>query len=249
MRRTLTTLLIVAVHYACVAQDPSPEAKDHPPKAESEEKTKPEEKAEPEEKTKPEEKVEPEKKGDVDPTRIPTTLAEAHEELERILPKSELAKIDAMKSEKDTIEYHMGFAGGLRNGWGLWGDSPLARHMRELGFTHPDDMSSVIMETFWCKRHGKDFRIEERVEYYKAYWKETADPGEKAVDPDDGSKVSWFQKVDAEGRLHRTIHFGRSEKTKRILAFEHPVGVYVPDEAMLKKYNVKEALDLYLGRF
>jgi hypothetical protein len=102
--------------------------------------------------------------------KIPTTLAEAHVELERIFSSEELAKIDAMPSEDGMIQYHMPFGTGLRNRWGLWRGSPLAKHMEALGFTHPDDMSGVILETFWCKRHGQDFRLEERAEHYKAYW-------------------------------------------------------------------------------
>ena len=104
---------------------------------------------------------------------IPTTLEEAHREIERILPKDELAKIDAMKSEKDMIEYHMGFGMGIRNEWGLWGDGPLAQHLHKLGFFHPDDMSGVILGTFWCKRHGKDFGLKEKAAYYAKFWEES----------------------------------------------------------------------------
>lgn len=92
----------------------------------------------------------------------PTTLAEAHARLEQTLSAEELAKIDAMPSEDDMIKYHFGLGLNIRNGWGLWAGGPLAQHMRELGFSHPDTMSGVILNTFWCKRHGKDFRLEER---------------------------------------------------------------------------------------
>ncbi len=99
--------------------------------------------------------------------KIPTTLSEAHAELERILSPEELAKIDAMPSEDGMIQYHMGLGAGIRSSWGLWRGSPLAKHMQELGFTHPDDMSSVIFATFWCKRHGQDLRLEERAAAHK----------------------------------------------------------------------------------
>jgi hypothetical protein len=92
---------------------------------------------------------------------IPPTLAEAHAELERMLTPQELAKIDAMPSEEGVIMYHFGLGLTIRNGWGLWADSPLAQHLRELGFTHPDTMSGVILQTFWRKRHGQTLRIEE----------------------------------------------------------------------------------------
>jgi hypothetical protein len=92
--------------------------------------------------------------------KIPTTLAEAHAELERVLPPETLAEIDAMPSEKDMVQYHIPLGTSLRNSWVSPG-SPLAKQMQELGFTHPDGMSSVILVTFWRKRHGEDLRLEE----------------------------------------------------------------------------------------
>src|SRR5690606_10090588 len=78
-----------------------------------------------------------------------------------------------MPSEDGMAIYHFGLGLNIRNGWGLWKGGPLAQHMRELGFTHPDDMSGLILDTFWCKRHGKDLRLEERAAKYKEYWDAT----------------------------------------------------------------------------
>ena len=181
--------------------------------------------------------------GDEQEAVAPATLADAHAQLEKQLPKEELKKIDAMKSEDEMIEYHFGPGMGMRNSWGLWGDSPLAQHMRDLGFIHADDMSGVILKTFWCKRHGKDFRIKERVEYYKAYWAENKWPDKNAVDPEDKSEVNWSRAYEAEGRLHRTIYIGRSKGSGRLLAFENPRGVYVPDKKLI------EALSKNGGRY
>jgi hypothetical protein len=92
----------------------------------------------------------------------PATLAEAHVALERMLSPETLADIDAMPSEGCMIQYHMSLGLNIRNGWGLWAGSRLAKHMQELGFTQPDGMSGVILETFWCKRHGQDLLLKER---------------------------------------------------------------------------------------
>jgi hypothetical protein len=88
-------------------------------------------------------------------------------QLEGILSPEELTTIDAMPSENDMSQYHFGLGVDIRNDWGLWQGSPLAKHMRELGFTDPDIMSGVILKTFWCKRHGQDFRLEERAAAFK----------------------------------------------------------------------------------
>lgn len=100
---------------------------------------------------------------------IPTTVAEAHAELERILSAEMLAEIDAMPSEDGMAHYHMDVGLYMRNSWGLWAGGPLARHMQELGFTHPDIMSGEILATFWCRRHGQDFCMKERGAAYQTY--------------------------------------------------------------------------------
>lgn len=98
----------------------------------------------------------------------PASLAEAHTRLEHILSAETLAKIDAMDSEDGMIQYHFGFGLSMRNAWGLWRrDSSLARHMMKLGFTNGDEVSGAILATFWCKRHGQDFRLEERAARYE----------------------------------------------------------------------------------
>ncbi|MBK8091050.1 MAG: hypothetical protein IPK32_03375 [Verrucomicrobiaceae bacterium] len=166
----------------------------------------------------------------------PKSLEEAHQQLEKLLPKKELVKIDAMKTEGEMIKYHFGPGMGMRNGWGLWGGGPLAQHMNKLGFHHPDDMSAVILETFWCKRHKKDFRLKERAAYYEAYWKAAADPPRSARDPKDGSVVDWNMSFGAgEDESPRQIHAGKSMKTGRWLAYEYDKGVYEPNAALLKR--------------
>ncbi len=162
----------------------------------------------------------------------PTTLEEAHIELERIFSKEELAKIDAMKSEREMGVYHFGLGTGLRNDWGLWHGGPLAKHMNKLGFIHPDDMSGVILATFWCKRHNKDFRLKERAAYYDSYWKAAADPPESARDPDDKSEINWTINISPDGT--RWVHYGKSKNSGRWLVYEYDKGVYLPDDALMK---------------
>ncbi len=166
----------------------------------------------------------------------PRNLEEAHQQLESLLSKEELGRIDAMKSEKEMVDYHLSVGLAIRNNWGLWGGSPLAMHLWQLGFEHAEDMSSVILQTFWCKRHRRDFRLEDRADYYRAYWKAAAEPPASARDPEDGAGVEWSIAFAAgTDERPRQIHVGRSKQTGRWLAYEYNKGVYVPDKALTAK--------------
>ncbi len=167
----------------------------------------------------------------------PKTLAQAHEVLEAQLSPKTLREIDAMKTEGDMIAFHHGQGRSMRNDWGLWGGSPLFTHMQSLGFTHPDDMSSVILATFWCKRHKKPFRLEERAKKYKLYWLSLKPPTEEIKDPRDGSAVKWRKDftLTMEGDMHHSIHVGQSRTTGQWIAYTYTKGAYVPDETLLAR--------------
>jgi len=113
---------------------------------------------------------------------VPATLAEAHAELERMLSPEGLAKIDAMTSERQMHKEHFfGLGGDLLTGWKLEGGSVLAQHMEELGFAYASDMAYAIVDTFWCKRHGQDYRLGERATESRRQW-ETDEKAQEEYD-------------------------------------------------------------------
>jgi hypothetical protein len=102
---------------------------------------------------------------------IPRDLEDAHAELIKMLPADELQQIRNMKAEREMIGYHMSLGMDLRNDWGLWKGSRLSRRFNLMGIWHPDDMSAIILFTFWCKLHDQPYRLQDRVAHYHAYWK------------------------------------------------------------------------------
>ena len=68
---------------------------------------------------------------------------------------------------------HFGFGMYLRNNWGLWGNSVLYQDLFKMGILHPDDMSSIILDSYQRKLKGEDIRLEEQLKYYQDYWKES----------------------------------------------------------------------------
>lgn len=87
--------------------------------------------------------------------KVPKNLSEAHDFLEHnILSKGDLNYIDnKVLKKEDMIIYHDSLGRYLRNTWGLWSKSYFYKYMLKFGYTHPDEMSHYILETFWNKRH------------------------------------------------------------------------------------------------
>lgn len=70
---------------------------------------------------------------------------------------------------------------------------------------HPDDMSGIILDTFWCKLHHQPFRFDERAKYYQEYWRSMEKP--KGGSPADGARIAW---VVTQGSGTGTAHLGIS---------------------------------------
>ena len=100
---------------------------------------------------------------------IPKNLDECFIELKKELSQKELEEFKN-KGEDKVIEYHHSLGMWIRNNWGLWSGSRLAKYFNEIGVYHPDDMSSIILDSLHRHLNGKDIKIEEQIKYYKDYW-------------------------------------------------------------------------------
>ena len=104
----------------------------------------------------------------------PTNLEECFQQLEKILSEEDRQMfIEEDKTGEDmTIRFHSGLGRWIRNNWGLWAQSgPLYEQMKTLGLEHPDDMSGVILTSYWRSLHGRPLGIKQQVEKHQAYWK------------------------------------------------------------------------------
>lgn len=71
---------------------------------------------------------------------------------------------------------HHGFGMYLRNNWGLWADSELAKNLYNMGILHPDDMSAIILDSYQRRLKGEDIKLDEQLKYYQDYWRESGTP-------------------------------------------------------------------------
>jgi len=112
---------------------------------------------------------------------IPENLDGCFTELETMLMPEFIRKIQDGK-EADMIQYHMGLGMWIRNNWGLWKGLRLAKWFNTQGIEVPDDMSGIILTSFWRHLHGKPIQLDEQVKVYRDYWKKEATQQKASVD-------------------------------------------------------------------
>ncbi len=165
---------------------------------------------------------------------IPRNLEEAFIELKKML-RPDLLKEMKEGSEQDMVQYHMGLGLWMRNNWSLWAGSRLGKYFNGIGISHPDDMSGIILDSFWRHLNAKPIRLEEQVAYYQRFWRVNAEPKKKSC-PLDGSEIEITMTLD-ESRANQpeAIHVGRCKSRKHLWAYEYDKGWYRPNTVLRKK--------------
>ena len=106
---------------------------------------------------------------------IPRDLDDALTEVDRIMGSS--GRADVLKAkESDMIEYHYTIGLFMRNFW-LRHHSRLGQYFRQLGIDEYDDMSGIILHSYWRQLHGKPIDLNGQVRYYQDYWKKERSNG------------------------------------------------------------------------
>ena len=100
---------------------------------------------------------------------IPKDLEDCFVELKNILNREDMAEVTIGK-EENMVSYHHGLGRYLRNKWGLWGESRFAKWFNIQGIKHADDMSSIILNSFWRYLNSKPVKLDEQVKFYQDYW-------------------------------------------------------------------------------
>lgn len=102
---------------------------------------------------------------------VPVDLEDAIGELKKMLSP---ALIEDMKThpERQMVGHHMGLGMWMRNHWALWEGSRLGTYFKDLGISHPDDMSGIVLTSFWRHLNNRPIELEAQIAYYKAYWEE-----------------------------------------------------------------------------
>ncbi|MDA3882482.1 MAG: hypothetical protein PF481_04320 [Bacteroidales bacterium] len=103
----------------------------------------------------------------------PINLEEAVNQLKIIHQDSTKQKIMEMSEDEFLAGAHFGLGMWIRNNWGLWKGQELAKYFNSIGIYHPDDMSGIILTSYYRELHGQDWKIDEQIQYYQDYWKKS----------------------------------------------------------------------------
>jgi hypothetical protein len=99
---------------------------------------------------------------------VPTTLDAALNSLDRA---SSGAVILKMRSGDESVatELHDSLGRWIRNNWQLYDRGQLYHQLAGLGLKYPDDMSDLILTSWWHRMHGRPLRVEEQVRAYQEF--------------------------------------------------------------------------------
>ncbi len=104
--------------------------------------------------------------------QIPENLGEALIELAQLADGDKDFQCTIKSTEGGfTANAHSGIGRWLRNNWGLWaGQGKLYDWFIEQGIGHADDMSGIILTTFYRRYKKRPEMLEDQILFYKKFW-------------------------------------------------------------------------------
>jgi hypothetical protein len=156
---------------------------------------------------------------------VPNDLNTAIEYLNCVWDEESKAELISMDENEAMAELHFGTGLSIRNGWGLRAsENELVAYFNELEIHHPDDMSGIILTSFYRHLKNEDIRLDEQIAYYIDYWKQM-DIGQELMLNERDSIYGTFKIGD---RLN--VYFDWSDKEE--------IRIYGPSDKPIKTEEV-----------
>jgi len=108
------------------------------------------------------------------PVEIPNTLDQAYEVLNRLLSPDDRHAFMSTPEREAVIGAHLGLGMYIRNEWFRSGKSALPGVLHELGARSLDDMSSMVLTSYWRHLNGKPIEVEKQGACYRR-WSDEAE--------------------------------------------------------------------------
>lgn len=146
-------------------------------------------------------------------TYIPKDLDDCIVGIDSMLDDTSKIAVLNMSEKEFLVSTHFGLGLWIRNNWELWGGSRLSRYFNSLGIYHPDDVSGIILTSYYRYLNGKDRDVQGQIKYYQDYWNAARVPTRKEH-PEEAKRlklaesVGYRTKDSAYGQVH--IHANRA---------------------------------------
>ena len=93
----------------------------------------------------------------------PKNLTECIQMLDHILKKEDKEKAKTLTESEFLIETYFGTGMGIRNEWIRSGNPELVKFFSDEGVKHPDDMSAMILTSYYRHLLGKEIDFEGQI--------------------------------------------------------------------------------------
>ena len=97
----------------------------------------------------------------------PKNLTECIQMLDKTLKKEDKEYIKTLTEEEFLMESHFTIGMGIRNEWIRGGNPELVKFFLEKGVKHPDDMSAMILTSYYRYLLGKEIDFEGQISAHK----------------------------------------------------------------------------------
>jgi hypothetical protein len=167
---------------------------------------------------------------------IPRNLEDCLIQIDQLLPDSVKHSISTHTEDEFSVVMHLSLGLWIRNNWGLWKGSRLSNFFYEIGVFHPDDMSAIILDSYYRRSTGKDIKLEEQVKYYQDYWKVTRQPTKDDF-PQGVQDIEFYSSYDYKTKTngHGCVHVGTRTNSKDIWLYDYYLGWIKVTTADIKK--------------
>jgi hypothetical protein len=103
---------------------------------------------------------------------VPHSLTEAFAALDRHLTSEDRQTFKTMPENQATTQAHMSIGMLIRNEWFRAGKSKLVGVLRDAGAQSMDDMSDMVLTSYWRHLNKKPINLKEQGACYAKWWAE-----------------------------------------------------------------------------
>jgi len=170
---------------------------------------------------------------------IPENLEDCFKELDKML-HPEIVKEMRSGTENDMINYHFGLGMWLRNNWGLWSESRLAKYFNDFGVYHSDNISGIILDSYWRYLNDKPIKFDEQIKYYKEWDRVHQRAPEDSFPKTKGElTIKGGTDYTTSNKKPGHIHVYQDKTSGDLWLFEQDKGWYKPDKEFIDNWKNK----------